>query len=73
MDVHSLRGIGVTAFPLSKQRPLIFAGFIVKGGVKLDHRGGGKVDQFTGSRGFALRDLRGRLERRPATRFAGSD
>ena len=43
----------------------------VKGGVKLDHRGGGKVDQFTGSWGFGLRDLRGRLERRPATRFAG--
>ena len=43
----------------------------VKGGVKLDHRGGGKVDQYTGSRVFALRDLRGRLERRPASRFAG--
>src|SRR5205823_2890666 len=43
----------------------------VKGGVKLDHRGGGKVDQFTGSLVFALRDLRGWLERRPATRFAG--
>ena len=39
----------------------------VKGGVKLDHRGGGKVDQFTGGWGFGLRDLRGRLERRPAT------
>src|SRR5712692_3059668 len=38
----------------------------VKGGVKLDHRGGRKIDQFTGGWGFALRDLRGRLERRPA-------
>jgi len=44
---------------------------VVKGGVKLDHRGGGKVDQFTGSWGLDLKDLRGRLERRPATRFAG--
>jgi hypothetical protein len=43
----------------------------VKGGVKLDHWGGEKVDHIVGSGGFALRDLRGRLERRPATRFAG--
>jgi len=42
-----------------------------KGGVKMDHRGGEKVDHFLGSWGFALSDLRGRLERRPATRFAG--
>jgi hypothetical protein len=45
----------------------------VKGGVKLDHQGGGKVDQYTGSWVFALRDLRGRLERRPATRSVGRD
>ncbi len=44
---------------------------IVKGGVKIDHRGGDKVDHFLGSWRFVLRDLRGRLERRPATRFAG--
>jgi hypothetical protein len=43
----------------------------VKGGVKLDHWGGEKVDYFLGSWGFVLRDLRGRLECRPATRFAG--
>ena len=43
----------------------------VKGGVKLDHRGGEKLDHFTGGRGLGLKDLRGRLERRPATRFAG--
>jgi hypothetical protein len=43
----------------------------VKGGVKMDHQGGDKVDHFLGSWGFALRDLRGRLQRRPATRFAG--
>jgi hypothetical protein len=43
----------------------------VKGGVKLDHWGGEKVDHFLGSWGFVLRDLRGRLECRPATRFAG--
>jgi hypothetical protein len=43
----------------------------VKGGVKLDHPGGGKVDQFPGSCVLALKDLRGRLERRPATRVAG--
>jgi hypothetical protein len=42
----------------------------VKGGVKIDHWGGEKTDHFLGSWGFALRDLRGRLERRPATRFA---
>ncbi len=44
----------------------------VKGGVKLDQRGGEKLDHFTGGRGRGLKDLRGRLERRPATRFAGS-
>ncbi len=44
---------------------LIFP-FDVKGGVKLDHYGGGKVDQHVGSWGFGLRDLRGRLERKPA-------
>src|SRR5271170_4247914 len=33
----------------------------VKGGVKLDHWGGEKVDHFVGSGCFALRDLRGRL------------
>ena len=38
----------------------------VKGGVKLDHQGGGKVDQSARDWGFGLRDLRGRLERRPA-------
>ena len=38
----------------------------VKGGAKLDHRGGEKVDHFLGSWGFGMRDLRGRLERRPA-------
>ena len=43
----------------------------VKGGVMPDHWGGEKVDHFTGRRGFGLKDLRGRLERRPATRFAG--
>ena len=47
------------------------SGESVKGGVKLDHWGGEKVDHFLGSWGFVLRDLRGRLERRPATRFAG--
>jgi integrase/recombinase XerD len=44
---------------------------LVKGGVKIDHRGGERVDHFVGNGCFALRDLRGRLERRPATRFAG--
>lgn len=39
---------------------------VVKGGVKLDHWGGEKVDHFLGSWGFALWDLRGRRERRPA-------
>ena len=39
----------------------------VKGGVKLDHSGGEKVDQFRGGGSFDLRELRGRLERRPAT------
>ena len=43
----------------------------VKGGVKLDHWGGEKVYQFTGGRGLGLKDLRGWLERRPATRLAG--
>ncbi len=43
----------------------------VKGGVKPDHRGGEKVDQARGIWGFTLRDLRGRLERRPAARVAG--
>jgi hypothetical protein len=38
----------------------------VKGGAKLDHRGGEKIDHFLGSWGFGLGDLRGRLERRPA-------
>jgi len=61
----SRTGIGVPALGAALQ----FAP--VKGGVKLDHRGGGRVDQFTGSWGFGLRDLRGRLERRPATRVAG--
>ena len=45
---------------------------IVKGGVKLDHWGGEKLDHFTGGSGCGLKDLRGWLERRPATRFAGS-
>jgi hypothetical protein len=44
---------------------------IVKGGAKLDHWGGEKVDHFTGGRGRGLKDLRGRLERRPAARLAG--
>ena len=39
----------------------------VKGGVKLDHSGGEKVDQFRGGGSFDLRELRGRLERKPAT------
>jgi hypothetical protein len=43
----------------------------VKGGVKMDHRGGEKIDHFLGSWGFALRDLQGRLQRRTATRLAG--
>ena len=43
----------------------------VKGGVKLDHWDGEKIDHFLGSWGFVLKDLRGRLERRPATRLAG--
>src|SRR6266852_3990821 len=43
----------------------------VKGGVKLDHWSGGKVDQSPGGGGLGLKDLRGRLERRPATRLAG--
>lgn len=43
----------------------------VKGGVKPDHWGGEKVDHFAGGRCFGLKDLRGRLERRPATRLAG--
>jgi len=38
----------------------------VKGGVKLDHWGGEKVDHFLGSGGFDLIGLRGRRERRPA-------
>ena len=44
----------------------------VKGGVKLDHWGGEKVDHFLGSWGFVLRDLRGRLGvgLRPALRGA---
>ena len=46
-------------------------GTAVKGGVKLDHWGGEKVDHFAGGRGRGLKDLRGRLERRPATRLAG--
>ena len=45
--------------------------FNVKGGVKLDHGGGEKVDQSTGIWGCALKDLRGRLECRPAPRVAG--
>ena len=45
----------------------------VKGGVKLDQCGGEKVDHFTCREGFGLKDLRGRLERRPATRVAGRD
>ena len=44
----------------------------VKGGVKLDHWGGEELDHFTGGSGCGLKDLRGRLERRPATRLAGS-
>ena len=44
---------------------------VVKGGVKLDQCGGEKVDHFTCTEGFGLKDLRGRLERRPATRLAG--
>jgi hypothetical protein len=43
----------------------------VKGGAKIDNRGGEKVYHIQGSWGFALRDLRGRLERRPATGFGG--
>jgi iron complex outermembrane receptor protein len=43
----------------------------VKGGVKIDHQGGERVDHFLGSWSFVLRDLRGGLECRPATRFAG--
>ena len=39
----------------------------VKGGVKLDHSGGEKVDQFRGGGSFDLRELRGRLERRPCS------
>jgi hypothetical protein len=35
-------------------------------------KGGEKLDHFTGGSGRGLKDLRGRLERRPATRFAGS-
>ena len=50
---------------------LASGGRIVKGGVKLDHWGGEKVYQFTGGRGLGLKDLRGWLERRPATRLAG--
>jgi hypothetical protein len=56
----------LSKFPLAK-----FSAVVVKGGVKLDHLGGEKVDHFSGERGLGLRDLRGRLERRPATRFAG--
>ena len=58
------RRICATSFPVAF-RP------IVKGGVKLDHWGGEKADHFTGGRSFGLKDLRGRLECRPATRFAG--
>ena len=43
----------------------------VKGGAKLDHWGGEKVDHFIGGRGRGLKDLRGRLEGRPAARLAG--
>src|ERR1700704_4764153 len=59
------------AVGLHRDRQPADAAHPVKGGVKLDHRGGRKVDQFTGSWVFVLRDLRGRLERRPATRLAG--
>jgi hypothetical protein len=48
-----------------------FARCTVKGGVKLDHWGGEKVDHFTGGRCLSFKDLRGRLERRPAARLAG--
>ena len=37
---------------------------LVKGGVKLDHWGGEKLDHFVGGSGCGLKDLRGRLERR---------
>jgi hypothetical protein len=47
------------------------ARFSVKGGVKIDRPGGEKVDHFLGSGSFVLKDLRGWLERRPATRFTG--
>ena len=40
---------------------------IVKGGMKLGHCGGEKLDHSIGSWGFRLIDLRRRLERRPAT------
>ena len=43
----------------------------VKGGVKPDHWGGEKVDHSTGWRCLSLKELRGWLERRPATRVAG--
>ena len=44
---------------------------LVKGGVKPDHWGGEKVDHSTGWRCLSLKELRGWLERRPATRVAG--
>ena|SRR6185312_6576979 len=43
---------------------------VVSGGVKIDHWDAEKGDQFTGSGGVALKDLRGRREHRPATRLA---
>ena len=53
--------------PLSWQEPARG----VKGGVKIDRWGVGKIDHLLGSLGFVFDDLRGRLERRPATRLAG--
>jgi hypothetical protein len=62
----------ITFIPPDKEYYVIHKAKGVKGGVKLDHRGGEKLDHFTGGSGRGLKDLRGRLERRPATRFAGS-
>jgi hypothetical protein len=46
--------------PWERQLGILYVS--VKGGVKLDHWGGGKVDQFTGGRGFGLRELQGAAE-----------
>jgi hypothetical protein len=47
-------------------------GQFIEQDVRFDRWSGEKLDRFTGGSGCGLKDLWGRLERRPATRFAGS-